>query len=413
MIGLSEAAAPGDGDAHGPEVVGVAGAHGSADNIFLCRLRAICRPDIEREVVRGERTNGGQADRLDARRVAQLLLQRIVESRDDAGRFLSPPVHQAPWVGMNIEAGVDLLRGKAEVGVAELPERLDEQACGDEQSQRHADFADHQRVAPARMLVAGAGGGGAIAQAFLDRKASAVKTRADAEEDGREAGEKNQHRADAGIDVDVLAKGDGVGEIVAEDAQRSPCGGEPGGAADQADQQAFGKELPDQARFRRAESAADRQLAAARIGTGQHQAGEVRAGDEPYHPDGGIEGEQAGADIIGRHIAQRLHAHRFGRLIGIFVEQLGMDGRDLVLRLSYRDARPQPCDGGERGVAAIFEGVIVGQRRVDFVPVCLREFEVRRHHADDRIGIAIDGDGSADRPIGRRETPFARRSRQG
>jgi len=42
---------------------------------------------------------------------------------------------------------------------------------------------------------------------------------------------QNEDGADAGVDVDAIAKGNDVGEVVAESAQRSPGCAEAGGSA--------------------------------------------------------------------------------------------------------------------------------------------------------------------------------------
>jgi len=58
---------------------------------------------------------------------------------------------------------------------------------GDEEGQGHADFADDQGVAPARVFFAGTGSGGSVAESFLDGQICCVETGADAEDDCGEA----------------------------------------------------------------------------------------------------------------------------------------------------------------------------------------------------------------------------------
>jgi hypothetical protein len=246
------------------------------------------------------------------------------------------------------------------------------------------------------MLPAGARCGCPVAQAFLNGQICAVETRADAKQDRRQAREENQHGADSGIDMNVFAKGNRVGEVVAENAQRSPGSGESGGPAGEAHQQALSQELPDEARLRRAQCTADRQFAAAGISAGQHQAGEIRAGDQPHHGDSGIERVEAGADIVGGHVAQRLRPHGLSRFIGILMEQLRMDGGDLLLRLPDGDAGSQPGHGRQRRVAPILKRRIVGQRRVNFIAGGLGKFETGRHHADHGVRLAVDGHRASD-----------------
>ena len=286
---------------------------------------------------------------------------------------------------------------KAEIGVTQLPERLDEEACGDEEGQGHADFADDEGVAPARVFFAGAGSGGSIAETFLHGQIGAVEAGADAEEDGGDAGEEDEDRAHAGIDVNLIAKGDGVGEVMTEDAQCGPGSGEARRAAEEADEEAFGEELADEPGFGGTESAADGEFAAAAVGAGQHESGEVGAGDEPDDGDGGVERVEAGANVVGGDVSQGLDAHRFrGFGGGIFVEKLLVDGGDFLLGLLDGDAGAEARDGRERGVAAVLEGAVIGQRGIDFVAGALRELEVRRHDSDDGVGLTVDSDGVAD-----------------
>jgi hypothetical protein len=188
---------------------------------------------------------------------------------------------------------------------------LDEESGGDEQGEGHADFADDESIAPAGVFFAGTGCGGSVAKAFLNRQAGAVESWANAKEEGGQAGEEDEDRADAGVDVNLIAEGDCICEVMTENAQRGPSGGQACEATDEADEEAFGKKLLNEAGFGGSQSAADGELAAAAVGAREHKACQVGTGDEPHDGDGCIEGVEAGTYVVGENVAEGFYEDGF------------------------------------------------------------------------------------------------------
>ena len=111
--------------------------------------------------------------------------------------------------------------------------------------------------------------------------------------------------------MNLLAGRDEAGEIVAEDPEGGPGCEQSRSEAEETDEEALGEELADETSFGGAERAANGELTAAAIGAGQHEAGEIGAGDEPDDGNGGVEGIEAGADVIGGDVPQRFDADGF------------------------------------------------------------------------------------------------------
>src|SRR6202034_524649 len=87
MVGLKEAATAGDGNAHGAEIIRIAGTDRGSHYVLFGGFGLIRWPDVEGEVGGGEGSDGGHADGLDAGRMAELFFGGIVEAGDDVGRL--------------------------------------------------------------------------------------------------------------------------------------------------------------------------------------------------------------------------------------------------------------------------------------------------------------------------------------
>ena len=185
-----------------------------------------------------------------------------------------------------------MIGGEAQLGIAQGEEGAHHEAGSNEQSEGEGDFRDDEAIAPEGLAFAGAGGGGSFAEAFLGGDAGGVPGRGEAEEQRGNAGGEEEEGEDAGVDVNIFSVKQGTGQVFLEQAESHEGDAEAGGGASNGEEQAFREELTGDAAALSPERAADGDFAAAAVGSGEHQSGDVGAGDEPHGENGPIESKE-------------------------------------------------------------------------------------------------------------------------
>ncbi len=102
-----------------------------------------------------------------------------------------------------------------------------------------------------------------------------------------------------GIDASI-----GAGMSPRRSGISQPADCHAGDAAEPDEHQALGHELPDQSRLRGPERAADGELAPAALGSNEHQARDVDAGDEQQQAGPAQQHEEDGPDVADNHVRQ-------------------------------------------------------------------------------------------------------------
>ena len=176
----------------------------------------------------------------------------------------------------------------------------------------------------------------------------------------------------------------------------------PSAAPASAEHHALGEELAHQPPALGAEAGAHRDLPPPPLGAGEHQVGDVGAGDEQHEADGAEQEQQRRARVAHHLLVQREEDHRvrlWVRVVGVREGLLpaGQQGRHAVARRGERLAGGEPADdvrGSDRR-----------GRRVGRV-------ELQRHpHLDAGVGDVEAGRRDADHPAAscRRRSPSCRR----
>ena len=211
------------------------------------------------------------------------------------------------------------------------------------------------------------------------------------------SGDEREHGA---VDPDVgRARNRGRGQ------QRRGAGaprrqGQPGDAAQCAQDQALGQELADQPSPAGSERRPDGELALPRGAGGQQQVGQVGAGDEQHDADGRSEHQQAAPRSSHHRLEQRRHPHRLAVVAGReLLLQAGGDGGEVGARLVERRRRRQPAHAADEVPAAIGGGRVEPERQEDVggaVRVLLDVAIARRQHADHGVGLRVHPHRPAD-----------------
>ena len=149
----------------------------------------------------------------------------------------------------------------------------------------------------------------------------------------------------------------------------------------------------------RAQRGAQRHLAAAAAGPHQHQGGDIGAGEQKHDSHGGNQDEQCGADV-GDDLF--LHGLDQGGDIGvelwILLLQSLSDRGDFGARLLWGDIGFEPRNRQNAGMPAPIVGQGAGPRleRQNRVRGLLQDFKIRRHYADDGVGLIVQSNGPAE-----------------
>ena len=121
--------------------------------------------------------------------------------------------------------------------------------------------------------------------AFIDVvevHACRAQRRREAEQDAGDDRDAEREREDRAVERDGVEPGNVAGIDVADDLQRAVRDEQTGGAAEQAEQQALGQQLPDEPLPARAERGADRDFLLTAGRARQQQVRDVRARDQQH-----------------------------------------------------------------------------------------------------------------------------------
>ena len=108
------------------------------------------------------------------------------------------------------------------------------------------------------------------------------------------------------VKPDLFRAGRAVGQHRHEQRDRPSAGQQPGDSADEAQDQAFGDQLTNEAPASRSECGSDGELALATRGTGEQQAGHICARDEQHDADRTKQDEQRAAHVADDALAEWL-----------------------------------------------------------------------------------------------------------
>ena len=109
-----------------------------------------------------------------------------------------------------------LVGDKTDASMAEGDKRAHHEASGDKKGKRESNFADDKGVPPSGLLRADPGCGSALTKTVLRGYARCAHRRKKTKEDGGDTGCNKEEEANFEIDVDLVAKDDGVGKIALE-----------------------------------------------------------------------------------------------------------------------------------------------------------------------------------------------------
>ena len=165
--------------------------------------------------------------------------------------------------------------------------------------------------------------------------------------------------------------------------------------------QTFNQQLPRHARAAGAEGRANRDLARPARGARQLQARDIGGRRQQQQPDGHQQHEQGPPDVGGQRFAERLRGNRDwtvaaedgrGRHAGIGGETA--PSRAFRGCLSRGDARAERGDGAEH--RQVVAGCRPNRVRDDGQRLSIRVRQPVRQNADDRVGLAIELNRSAE-----------------
>ena len=164
----------------------------------------------------------------------------------------------------------------------------------------------------------------------------------------------------------------------------------------------FGDDLADQPAAAGAEGGAQRQFLGAIGGAGQHQRGDVGAGDRQHQQHRRLQQQHRRTDRAHRVVAQRPHAGAAGLVPGLgVVEALAERARRSPGTSASRSAggQPGPLAADEHQPAVVLVVVRLAGSSIERPPdaeLRRREVEAARHHPDDFHRRAVDLEPPAD-----------------
>ena len=294
--------------------------------------------------------------------------------------------------------GQQVIGAEAGVHRDQVREAANQQSRPRQQHHRKREFQHHQKI----LKTSAAGCGAACARRVFQRVG---RSHAGAEKRGRHSedhrrGERNQGREcdHPGVDCN-RGHPRKVDRRLALDHGHAPHGQQQAQAASQGGQQgAFGKQLAGDPPRSRAQRSAYGHLAAARSGPREQQVRHVGAGDQQHQAHRTQQHIQRAAVLAG-YLLSKIDQPDAPALAEGRVVLLGArrDAVHLRLRLCQRDAGLQPCDGAQIPPGALVVALRVHEIRQPVFRLGVEEFEPARHDPDDRVRLAIQIHGAAQR----------------
>ena len=298
-------------------------------------------------------------------------------------------------------------------------EAVNQQARADQEDERHRDLrGDQQRPQPLALTVAGRARFAGVQRATCAKGGTAdAQRRHEANQQGREERQAEAKRHHARIDDDAAGpRQQAFRHERQRGADREPREQHAERRAQQRQHDRFGQQLTHDPPASRAERHAHGQFAAAR-GEARHlQVRDVDAGDQQHERHRPEQDQQQRAHGLRAVLLQADRAHEradvrrecaFGReCAGGRDRRIVHQRRQFRCRAFLRHAWLHAAQQAEKRAPAGVAGPAIEQKDVRFrqraEPGDHRpEAEVRRQHADDGTGDAVDGDGlSDDRRIG-------------
>ena len=398
------------------------------------RPRATRIPSV-REVARAHRpegrlvllSGGGSGAALDrhARRPAGVRRPLVGEGdgayrgvrREPAGQRLDEGVLGGPVVhGPSLREGVaragqaDLreehaARVEAGVDALELPEAAHQQARARHQHHGGRELEGGER--PARAQAVAARRPPALAQARL-RLAGAAQGRQRTEHQGREdrGGEREGERA--AVDRHLIEPRQ-LGADRPHEPHEPPRDERSEGAAEAGEQQALGEQLAEEPPRARAEGGADRELALAAHAAREDEVGDAGAGHQQQQADRSEQQQQRPARVAHHLVLERADEGAAAEVVvGIRLLEPLHERAHVGLRRGQAGLGLQPREHAQ--VVAPAELVVRAEReRLEDLIAQARHARLRRHHAHEREGLAVEQHAPAD---GRRDRPRSARARR-
>ena len=320
--------------------------------------------------------------------------QQLVEEGD------LPLVLFVACVGQRHLEGERLLGVEPGVDGGELREAADQEPGAGEQHHRERHLGHDQRAAHPRPAAIG----DRATPGLLQRSGQAGRRRLERghhpEDEAGHDRQAERERDHVAVDPHVVQpRNTGRLEpdqhVDAPDRQQQPET-----AADDAEDDAFGEELADEAAAGGAERAAHRHLAFARRRAREQQVGDVGAGDQQDEADGAEKHQHGLADVADHRLVERDRGE-VEPLVAVRIlrgEALA-DGLHLGSDVLEWNARLGPADGSEVPRAALAGGEVrvVGDRHPD--DPAGRVGEALRHHPHDLGRYAVDRDLLPDRVV--------------
>src|SRR5579859_1319127 len=306
----------------------------------------------------------------------------------------------------NVES-LDLI-GLAEAGIdmREGAEGSNHEAGADKENESERDLNDDEDAAGAMLFASLAVGAATLANAGAETNSGVLEdgdgAKENAGENGDDEGEEENGSVNADF-VDARDSGRGHGD---EGAQGGEGEAQANGAAKQAENETFQKQFTGDAVGAGAESGADGKFLAAAFDANEKEVGDIGAGDEQNHADGGHENPESAADIAddvlfeGAEIRDEMSIFKnFCAEAGRGGERGSNDGR----HASYVRVGLLESDAGfeasESFVAEVAQEQFAaipfeGEKERRFPPI--EEMEAGWEDADDFARFAVDVEGLAE-----------------
>ena len=165
--------------------------------------------------------------------------------------------------------------------------------------------------------------------------------------------------------------------------------------AEQADDRRLREQLPDDAQAAGAKGGPNRDLAMAYRRPREQQVGDVRAGDHQHERHRAHHRQDHELDLLGNHPVAQRPDHRAPALVLVRIggRETANHAAHIGRRLLDRHAGLHPREHLQ-GPHITGSRLEVGRKRHPEA-LRLREHELRRHDADDRVGKAVDGNRPA------------------
>src|SRR5882724_1758312 len=209
--------------------------------------------------------------------------------------------------------------------IAERDEAAHQQAGGDEQSERHGDFQNHNGVAQTAVRAATAGAFAAVTQRIVQISANHLKRGREPENDGGKDGTGQREGEHGKVQADDRFGGNDSRRYECHETfESAPSHNSAENCAAGGEQEAFHQKLANDAPASRAERGANGELFFARSGAGKKQIGYIAAADKEQKANGGQDDVQGGSELTNDQIGQRfdVNAEILGIVLRVYLGEI-------------------------------------------------------------------------------------------